>query len=462
MKTFIKTAWLVALALTLDACSGRPLLQGVAHFEEYTDFAVNYTPDDCILTAQILDLECDQDGRFALSAEQAPKPGSYELLIGNKVYGVYLEKGKTLELEVTPLADGTFDVQFAGENAGLSRFVSVLYAAYDIMEYGSMEPDGTTNDQYLAKLDGNRNRVEEAFSLIADSPLRAHYEKLSEYTYTALKMRLLLDRAYENDEDVKTYPEFRELLQACNPDCPEGLQSAYSFIWLSNVSEVEDASEGDLSASAIDQLRIIREQISQPTARKMLCYLAANTFFAYGDGESGKEEFWKAFCETASDFPDLIEIFQPEYEKEIVHMENKPLPNVPVVHPDGSSVELARVVAGKLTYIDIWATWCGPCCREIPYLEKLVEEMKSEEGIRFVSLSVDEDEAAWQAKLAADKPQWEQYLLNGQAGSEFSAALDIRGIPRFILVGADGNILVPDAPRPSSDGIKEFLLQYID
>ena len=49
---------------------------------------------------------------------------------------------------------------------------------------------------------------------------------------------------------------------------------------------------------------------------------------------------------------------------------------------------------GKYVYIDVWATWCGPCCKEIPSLKKLEKKMEKKK-IVFVSLSCDKDVAVW-------------------------------------------------------------------
>ena len=57
---------------------------------------------------------------------------------------------------------------------------------------------------------------------------------------------------------------------------------------------------------------------------------------------------------------------------------------------------------GKYVYIDVWATWCGPCCKEIPYLKELEKKMRKKK-IVFVSLSCDKDLQAWKKKLRTDR-----------------------------------------------------------
>jgi len=109
---------------------------------------------------------------------------------------------------------------------------------------------------------------------------------------------------------------------------------------------------------------------------------------------------------------------------------------------------------GKYVYIDVWATWCGPCKREIPFLKK-VEKQYHDKNIEFVSISIDEekDHDAWK-KMVTDKEMGGIQLLADNAWfSQFVKDYFIKGIPRFILIDPDGNIVNPDAPRPSSSSL---------
>ena len=59
-------------------------------------------------------------------------------------------------------------------------------------------------------------------------------------------------------------------------------------------------------------------------------------------------------------------------------------------YPDTSGENISlESLKGKLVYVDVWATWCGPCKAQIPFLKQL-EEKYREEDIAFVSLSIDQ------------------------------------------------------------------------
>lgn len=108
-------------------------------------------------------------------------------------------------------------------------------------------------------------------------------------------------------------------------------------------------------------------------------------------------------------------------------------------------------LAGKYVYIDVWATWCGPCKREIPAL-KAIEKEYHDKNIEFVSISVDKNKAAWTTMVTEKNLGGVQLHFGGDRS--FSQAFNITGIPRFILLDPKGNIVNPDAPRPSSPELK--------
>ena len=126
-------------------------------------------------------------------------------------------------------------------------------------------------------------------------------------------------------------------------------------------------------------------------------------------------------------------------------------PDITLDTPDGKQVQLKDVCKGKFTYIDVWATWCGPCKKEIPHMAKLVERFKGNDKVQFLSISVDESVEAWKKMIEADKPAWAQYNIHGAVNAQFSKDWGITGIPRFIMIDKDGNIFAADASRPSNE-----------
>lgn len=113
---------------------------------------------------------------------------------------------------------------------------------------------------------------------------------------------------------------------------------------------------------------------------------------------------------------------------------------------------------GKYVYIDMWATWCGPCRAEIPHLKNLEKEMHGK-NIEFVSISIDplKDKEKWKKFVTDKELSGVQLMADKDWNSDFAKGYGITSIPRFILIGPDGKIVNADAPRPSSPELPKLL-----
>ena len=113
---------------------------------------------------------------------------------------------------------------------------------------------------------------------------------------------------------------------------------------------------------------------------------------------------------------------------------------------------------GKYVYIDVWATWCGPCRAEIPFLKK-VEEKYHGKNIEFVSISVDvdKDHEKWQKFVTEKELGGVQLFADKNWNSDFIKAFGINSIPRFLLIDPTGKVVKADAARPSSEELTKLL-----
>jgi thiol-disulfide isomerase/thioredoxin len=113
---------------------------------------------------------------------------------------------------------------------------------------------------------------------------------------------------------------------------------------------------------------------------------------------------------------------------------------------------------GHYVYIDIWATWCEPCKKELPYL-KALEKKYEGKNIVFVSISVDrqQDTGKWKQFVRSNELKGLQVIADKDFSSEFIADFGINAIPRFILIGPDGKIISEDADRPSHPALEAWM-----
>jgi thiol-disulfide isomerase/thioredoxin len=119
------------------------------------------------------------------------------------------------------------------------------------------------------------------------------------------------------------------------------------------------------------------------------------------------------------------------------------IPDFQVRSLDDPTVTISRDdLAGRIVMLDFWATWCGPCISEMPYLHEAWEEYAAE-GFDILSLSFDlEREDVDRFRAEGDWPMpWMHVFVEQGAESELAHSLDVVNIPRAILIGRDGTIL---------------------
>lgn len=113
---------------------------------------------------------------------------------------------------------------------------------------------------------------------------------------------------------------------------------------------------------------------------------------------------------------------------------------------------------GKYVYIDVWATWCGPCIKEIPHLKKIEEEF-SDASIEFVSISIDESRFynGWRNMVKSKELTGTQLIADNGWNSSFVIDYGIKGLPRFMLLDDKGYIISADVEKPSDPKLRERL-----
>ena len=233
----------------------------------------------------------------------------------------------------------------------------------------------------------------------------------------------------ENEADFTTVPAYKQ----------------YVFYKISNqIGEAKTAEETEKIVSGIRS-----PKIKDAVIKEFLLYYV-------GSGGADAERYNNYIQKNATDEKVKKESAEA-FAKVQKLLPGKPSPKFNYPDTTGKMVSLDDL-KGKLVYVDVWATWCGPCIREIPSLKQL-EADYHDKDIEFVSMSIDPqaDKEKWLNMVKEKDLKGIQIFADNDWKSEFVQEYGIKGIPRFILIDKNGNILNADAPRPSDPAIRTLI-----
>ncbi|MBK9283243.1 MAG: TlpA family protein disulfide reductase [Sphingobacteriaceae bacterium] len=123
-----------------------------------------------------------------------------------------------------------------------------------------------------------------------------------------------------------------------------------------------------------------------------------------------------------------------------------PAPEINLDTPDGKKLALSSL-KGKIVLIDFWASWCGPCRKEMPFVVSLYKKYK-DKGFEIFGVSLDQDKDKWVAAIADEGITWPQVSDLRFWESEAAKLYAVTGIPYTVLLDKEGNILAKGLRGP--------------
>lgn len=144
-------------------------------------------------------------------------------------------------------------------------------------------------------------------------------------------------------------------------------------------------------------------------------------------------------------------------------MPGQAAPDVTFKDAEGNRYTISQF-KGKILVMDIWATWCGSCLKNMPKFMELKKEFADNENVMFVTVSTDSDDIKdkW---LAAIKKHKMEKMLNltpdRSAAEQFEEKYIANSVPRYIVIDQHGYIVSAFAPKPD-EGMKDMIEKALE
>ena len=128
-------------------------------------------------------------------------------------------------------------------------------------------------------------------------------------------------------------------------------------------------------------------------------------------------------------------------------------PDFTLTTPDGQELSLASL-RGNYVLVDFWASWCGPCLREVPNVKKIYDKFH-DKGFEIIGVSLDEDKEAWINAIDKHGLNWKHVSSLKGWNCPVAQLYSVTGIPAMFLLDKDGKIV--------ASGLRgEELTQYVE
>lgn len=213
---------------------------------------------------------------------------------------------------------------------------------------------------------------------------------------------------------------------------------------------VEDSSKDFYT----DYLLNLESAISSIKIRQTLAYSFGTRWLQYA---KNMDTCYLLLARHMTD-PVKIKEVTDKYERIKKLKKGMPAHGFAFADKNGSSHSLESL-KGRLVYIDVWATWCGPCREENPFWEKLQDSLAGTE-LAFVSICVWDKKPNWLAYLEKKQPKGLHLFVENQQ-DRFLSDYVIQGVPTYILIDKSGNIISANAKRPSGPDTLSYLRSLI-
>ncbi|MCG8804288.1 TlpA family protein disulfide reductase [Tenacibaculum finnmarkense] len=379
------------------------------------------------------------------------KEGYYTLIANKKPIKLYLSD--TVNTKIIFDYKNNASIKFEGGNANINNYFVQKGKKFSEILINANNLFSLEETDFLAKM----NQYKEALitlSIANNLPTKFLKKEVKNINYEYLRNLTNYQTYYgmlsENEEFVVS-KDFPNPLNGFNYSSDEDYVNSYAYrkmleTQLDLLAKEKNEEGGDYY---LTYLETTHAEVNSSIAKNDLLYKNAKNGITFTDN---LKEFHDKFMlystnekhkkEIADSYNILKATAKGQIAPKFSNFENY----------NGGTTSLDDLLnKGNYLYIDVWATWCAYCKREIPLLKNLEEEYHGKK-LTFVSISVDDKKQheKWKQTII-DREMTGIQLFSGkkQNDLEWAQKFLIKGLPKFIIIAPDGTIVSPNAPAPS-------------
>jgi len=283
-------------------------------------------------------------------------------------------------------------------------------------------------------------------------------QKLTSWAYASYI--LINKKLGQNEKEIPPTIGFKDSLMNYHPEYArnfaysnmiQNYQYMLTNLVLSDHPELEMDYDGNLALSVdyVEQMDV------DPEIRQWLAALMLSGIQYFGtEGPLGQR--YREFVDS-KDTHEGWKLFLQEYSSIWENiLPGMPAPDFNVVTTAGDTIRISQYF-GRSLYIDVWASWCGPCLAEFPFSREMMNDPQLDK-MEYLFISIDYTKVNWEKGMEKHPMPGVQLYAVGDWKSEMAEKYNITGLPRYIMIDSKGNIIRANAPRPSRlDEIKKIV-----
>jgi thiol-disulfide isomerase/thioredoxin len=258
---------------------------------------------------------------------------------------------------------------------------------------------------------------------------------------------LIFEKAVDHDWFLETEPLAKDYMS----HYPDGPVESMALL----VRTMARATDGKFEDALVLYKSLLKEldKADQTEFGTNLGDTLARSATAAGEMNTARKVY-ESMLEKYGDAKEIRDTIQDNLDR--LALVGKPSPVVAAKDIQGKIFRLAEQ-KGKYVLLDFWATWCGPCIKDLPNL-KAAYAKYHDKGLEIVGISLDETPEPVRDFVKDKRIPWPQ-IHNGSGGSDIVAAFSVNNIPATFLVGPDGRIVRLELAGENLDKVLGQLLK---